>query len=150
MFDYFTLFKQCPSSLFTVRSPTEQHLHNYVKKIFSQVTTTASLDKFKTCAMIATSGTVFQLWHANLVWRYICPSSLQWPWTWCKVDARSGKANNQGWIILLTKQATSITLATTSGHHKFYFSLKSSVAFVLNYGHMGISCKTASLAEAKL
>ena len=35
-----------------------------------------------------------------------------------------------------------IKLAATVGHDKFYFSLKSSVPVVLNYGHTSISCKT--------
>ena len=49
---------------------------------------------------------------------------------------------NQGWIFSKTKQARRIKVAATVGHDKFYFSLKSSVAFVLNYGHKSISCKT--------
>ena len=44
-------------------------------------------------------------------------------------------------IILTTKQAISITFAATVTHDMFYFNLKSSVAFILNYGHMSISCK---------
>ena len=46
----------------------------------------------------------------------------------------------QHWIISTTiKQVVSINLAAMVGHDKFYFSLKSSVAFVLNYGHTSIS-----------
>ena len=49
--------------------------------------------------------------------------------------------------ISTTKQAISIKLATstTLGDNKFYFSAKSSVAFILNYGHMNISCKTRTV-----
>ena len=43
-------------------------------------------------------------------------------------------------IISTSKQAISIELSSaTVGHDNFYFSLKSSVAFVLNHGHTGIS-----------
>ena len=42
-------------------------------------------------------------------------------------------------IIPTTKQAVSLKLAATVGHDKFYFSLKSSVAFVLNDGHTSTS-----------
>ena len=41
----------------------------------------------------------------------------------------------QSWIISTTKQAISIQLAVAVGHDKFYLSPKSSVAFILNYGH---------------
>ena len=43
--------------------------------------------------------------------------------------------NIQRWIISTTKQAISIQLSETVGHDKFYLSPKSSVAFILNYGH---------------
>ena len=46
-------------------------------------------------------------------------------------------------IISTIKQAVSILLAVTvRAKGKFYFSLKSSVLFIVNYGHTKISCKT--------
>ena len=54
------------------------------------------------------------------------------------MQGHSGLAEEkiQLWIILTSKQAMSIKLAATAGHSKFYFSLESSVAFILNYGFM--------------
>ena len=44
-------------------------------------------------------------------------------------------------IILTTKQTIKIKLAVMVGHNKYYFSLKSSVPVILNYGHTSVSCK---------
>ena len=57
------------------------------------------------------------------------------------MQGHSGLADDklQRWIISTTKQAISIKHAATVGHDIFYFSLKSSVAFVLNYGDTSIS-----------
>ena len=41
----------------------------------------------------------------------------------------------------LSKQIK-IKLSATVGHDKFYFNPKVSVAFILNYGHTDIFCKT--------
>ena len=54
----------------------------------------------------------------------------------------SAEENNQLWIISKTKQAIKIKLAATVGHNKFHFNPKFSVAFILNYGHKGISYKS--------
>ena len=60
------------------------------------------------------------------------------------MQGHSGSAEEkiQLCIISTTKQAIEIKLAATEGHNKFYFSLKSSVPVVLNYGHTSVSCKT--------
>ena len=46
---------------------------------------------------------------------HICSCSIRLPWPWCRVIVGRAKANIQCWIISTTKQAASITLATTVG-----------------------------------
>ena len=59
------------------------------------------------------------------------------------LQGHSGSAEEQIqlWIISTTKQ-TKIKHAAMVGYDKFYFSLKSSVPVILNYGHTSLSLKT--------
>ena len=50
-----------------------------------------------------------------------------------------GKTISVALILSTSKQGISIKLAATVGNDKFYFSPKSSVAFILKYGHASIS-----------
>ena len=107
-----------------------------------KVTNASQTWQMLTCSLAVISRT---LWHSNLAGRFTTMTLMQ---------SCSGFAdeNFKCWIrpISTTKQAISIQLAAIVRHDKFYFSLKSYVAFVLNYGHTSVSCKTyvSSLANA--
>ena len=49
----------------------------------------------------------------------------------------------------LCRQAIKIRFATTVGHDNFYFSLKSSVTVVLNYGNTNVSCKSTESGQSE-
>ena len=69
----------------------------------------------------AISRTIFKLLHSNLAWQsnrgcHGCTCWFWWPWPWCKVTVGRQRHTNQRWMLLATKQAISVTLATTVGH----------------------------------
>ena len=97
-----------------------------------------------TCTLIVISRKIFKLWHSSLAWRYAWYILMVVLITLTLMQADSGSSEEQIqlWIILTAKKQYRLKFTPMVGHNHFYFSLKSSVSVVLNYGHMSISCKT--------
>ena len=73
----------------------------------------------------------------DLCMGYLYPWSFRWRWPWCKVTVVQHRTT----ISFELWRQLSKQHAATVGNVKFYFNLKFSVAFILNYGNTGISCK---------